>query len=182
MAILSVACLVIGLFPDYLVQVAFLGLKNVRVLSLVGAEEVATVTGNLAFAARLFAVVFLLAVLLRKVCYSRKAIDRGPTWGCGFTQPTVRMQYTGTSYAMSIVDFFRPFVQVQTRYSGITRIFPGRTTYETRVEDVAEVTLIDRIITPFVYLLGKFRWIQHGHIQLYIGYIIVTIIALLLFV
>lgn len=182
MTVLAAVCLVIGMFPDAFVQVVFMGLKNFKVLSLVGVEEVAAVTGNLAFAARLFAVVFLLAVLLRRVCYSRKVIDRGPTWGCGFTQPTVRMQYTGTSFAMSIVDFFRPFVQVQTRYSGITRIFPGRTTYETRVEDVAEVTLIDRIITPFIYLLGKFRWIQHGHIQLYIGYIIVTIIALLLFV
>ena len=91
------------------------------------------------------------------------------------------MQYTGTSYAMSIVDFFRPFVLIRTRYSGINRIFPGRTTYESRVDDIAEVALVDRIVTPLLYLIGKFRWIQHGYIQLYIGYIVVTIIALLLF-
>jgi hydrogenase-4 component B len=133
-------------------------------------------------AARLFLGVLLFSLLLRKTFYVRKDIERGPTWGCGFTQPTVRMQYTGTSYAMSIVSFFRPFVQIKTRYSGINRIFPGKTTYETRVDDIAETTLVDRIVTPILYLLGKLRWIQHGHIQLYIGYIIVTIIVLLLFI
>jgi hydrogenase-4 component B len=130
----------------------------------------------------LIVVVFLLSVLLRKILYRKKEIAKGPTWGCGFTQPTVRMQYTGTSYAMSIVDFFRPFVRIQTHYSGIRRIFPGRTTYETHVNDIAEVTLTERLVTPLLFFLSKLRWIQHGHIQLYIGYIIVTIIVLLLFI
>jgi hydrogenase-4 component B len=92
------------------------------------------------------------------------------------------MQYTGTSYAMSIVDFFRPFVHIRTNYSGINRIFPGRITYKSRVDDIAETALMDRIVSPVLYLLAKLRWIQHGHIQLYIGYIIVTIIVLLLFI
>jgi hydrogenase-4 component B len=181
MIIMAVSCLIIGIFPDPFVQIVFTGLKSIRVLVPVGAEEVAVVTGNLALAARLFLGVLLFSILLRKTFYLRKVIDRGPTWGCGFTKPTVRMQYTGTSYAMSIVDFFRPFVHIRTRYSGINRIFPGRTTYETRVDDIAETTLADRVVTPILYLLSKFRWIQHGHIQLYIVYIIVTIIVLLLF-
>ncbi len=182
MILMAAACLCIGIFPEPFVQAVFMGLTNIKALTPVGAEEVAVVTGNLALAARLFLGVFFFSALLRKVFYLRKEIDRSPTWGCGFTQPTVRMQYTGTSYAMSIIDFFRPFVQIKTRYSGINRIFPGRTTYETRVDDIAEATLIDRIVTPLLYLLGKLRWIQHGHIQLYIGYIIVTIIVLLLFI
>ncbi|WP_136796726.1 proton-conducting transporter membrane subunit [Desulfosediminicola ganghwensis] len=181
MILLAASCLLIGLFPAPFVDLAFMGLASVKALAPVGAEEIAVVTANLALAARLFLALFLICVLLRKVLYLRKQISRGPTWGCGFTQPTVRMQYTGTSYAMSIVDFFRPFVLIRTRYSGINRIFPGRTTYESRVDDIAEVALVDRIVTPLLYLIGKFRWIQHGYIQLYIGYIVVTIIALLLF-
>ncbi len=182
MILMAAACLLIGIFPEPFVQISFMGLKSILVLVPVSAEEVSVVTGNLAMAARLFLGVLLFSLLLRKTFYVRKDIQRGPTWGCGFTQPTVRMQYTGTSYAMSIVSFFRPFVQIKTRYSGINRIFPGKTTYETRVDDIAETTLVDRIVTPILYLLGKLRWIQHGHIQLYIGYIIVTIIVLLLFI
>ncbi len=182
MVILAVSCLVIGVFPEPFVGGAFLGLKNIESLTPVDPQYLAMVTGNLAFVTRLFLVVFLGSTLLRKLLYVRKTVVRGPTWGCGFTQPTVRMQYTGTSYAMSVLEFFKPFVRIRTRYSGITRIFPGRTLYETRVDDIAEIVLVDRLTTPILYLLGKLRWIQHGHIQLYIGYIIVTIIVLLLFI
>lgn len=181
MLLLALSCLVIGIFPEPFVQTVFMALKSIEVLTPVGAQEVAVVTGNLAFVARLFLGVLLFVILIQKAFYRNKVIDQGSTWGCGFTQPTVKMQYTGTSYAMSIVDFFRPFVQIRTKYSGINRIFPGRTTYETRVDDIAETTLVDRIVSPLLYLLSKFRWIQHGHIQLYIAYIIVTIIVLLLF-
>jgi hydrogenase-4 component B len=182
MIVLAAASLFIGLFPEPFINLAFLGLKDIKTLLLVGPEEVALVAGNLAFIARLFLVIFLLSVALRKLFYLKKEIVRGATWGCGFTQPTVKIQYTGTSYGMSVVDFFRPFVRIKTNYSGISRIFPGRTTYESRIDDIAEITLMDRIVSPMLYLLGKLRWIQHGHIQLYIGYIIVTIIALLLFI
>ncbi|WP_419174819.1 proton-conducting transporter membrane subunit [Desulfosediminicola sp.] len=182
MVLLAALCLIIGIFPAPFVELAFWGLASFKALVPVGVEEISVVTANLALAARLILALFALVLILRKVLYLRKDIARGPTWGCGFTQPTVRMQYTGTSYAMSIVDFFRPFILIRTKYSGINRIFPGRTTYETRVDDISEVALVDRIVTPLLYLIGKFRWIQHGHIQLYIGYIVVTIIALLLFI
>ena len=182
MIFLAVVCLVIGIFPEPFIVAAFQGLTSIKNLSPPSSEEIALVTGNLALAGRLIVVVFFLSVLLRKIFYRKKVIAKGPTWGCGFTQPTVRMQYTGTSYAMSIVDFFRPFVRIDTSYTGIRRIFPGRTTYETHVNDIAEVTLTDRLVTPLLFFLSKLRWIQHGHIQLYIGYIIVTIIVLLLFI
>ncbi len=182
MVVLASACVIIGIFPQPFIEMVFMSLKNIAVLKPLTSAEVSGVAANLAFGARIFLIVILGSVAFRKILYLRKEIDHGPTWGCGFTQPTVRMQYTGTSYAMSIVDFFRPFVRIRTRYTAISRIFPGRTTYETRVDDIAETTLLDHFISPLLYLVAKLRWIQHGHIQLYIAYIIVTIIALLLFV
>ena len=182
MILLAAACVVIGVFPEPFIVTAFQGLKSIAALQLVTTDEIVIVAGNLAFAARLFLVVLVLSMLLRKIFYLKKEVTTGSTWGCGFTQPTVKMQYTGTSYAMSIVDFFRPFVHIRTNYLGINRIFPGRTTYKSRVDDIAETALMDRIVSPVLYLLAKLRWIQHGHIQLYIGYIIVTIIVLLLFI
>jgi hydrogenase-4 component B len=182
MIFLAVVCLVIGIFPEPFVVAAFQGMTSIKNLSPISNDEISLVAGNLALAGRLILVVFLLSVLVRKILYRKKVISKGPTWGCGFTQPTVRMQYTGTSYAMSIVDFFRPFVRISTNYSGIRRIFPGSTAYESHVNDIAEVALNDRLVTPLLFFLGKLRWIQHGHIQLYIGYIIVTIIILLLFI
>jgi len=182
MIILATACVFIGIFPEPFVVTAFQALESITALQLVGIDDVLIVTGNLAFAARLLIILFLISLLLRKIFYLKKEVTSGPTWGCGFTQPSVKMQYTGTSYAMSIVDFFRPFVDNKTDYSGIRRIFPGRTTYTSHVDDIAEKTLMERIVSPVLYLLGKLRWIQHGHIQLYIAYIVATIIVLLFFI
>jgi len=182
MLLLSVTCLLIGLFPSLAVGLALRGLGSMEWLAGVDPLQITAVSDNLAFAARVLLAAFLLAAGLRKVLYLKKEIVKAPTWGCGFTQPNVRMQYTGTSFAMSVVDFFRPFVRVRTSYTGINRIFPGRTGYDSRVEDVAEIALVEKSVTPLLYLLGRLRWIQHGYIQLYIGYIFVTIIVLLAFV
>jgi len=182
MVIMAVSCLVIGIFPEPFIQLAFMALKSIQLLVPAGTQQVALVAGNLAMAARVLLAVFLLSMILRKILYLRKEVSRKPTWGCGFTQGTTRIQYTGTSYAMSVVDFFRPFVRVKTRYSGSKKIFPRSSTYHTRVDDIAEIAMVDHLAIPFLYYLRKLRWIQHGHIQLYIGYIIVAIVALLLFV
>ncbi|MBB5347386.1 hydrogenase [Desulfoprunum benzoelyticum] len=178
--LLAVLCLVIGIFPAPFVELAFFGLRD---MAMIGAIEPGTgqvLISNLAFAARLFLGILLGVTLLRRVLYAGKEIASGPTWGCGFTQPNVRMQYTGTSYAMSIVEFFQPFVSIRTVYSGIRRIFPGATTYETRVDDIAEIGMHRYLLQPLVKILDRLRWIQHGHIQLYIGYIVLTIVVLLL--
>jgi hydrogenase-4 component B len=80
-----------------------------------------------------------------------------------------------------MVDFFRPFIRVQKKYSGIHTIFPGKTTYSSHIEDTSELGLTTFIVQPVLFLLGKLRWIQHGNIQLYIGYIVLAIIVMLLF-
>lgn len=182
MIVLATASLVIGVFPEPFILTAFQGLRSITVLQPVSMNEITVIAGNLAFAARLFLVVFFLTLLLRKIFYMKKTITSRSTWGCGFTRPTVKIQYTGTSYGMSVVEFFRPFIHIRTYSLGINRIFPRPTSYTTRVDDIAETALMDRIVSPVLYLLAKLRWIQHGHIQLYIGYIIVTIIVLLLFI
>jgi hydrogenase-4 component B len=182
MILLALSCLVIGVFPEPFIRLVFLGLRDVHGIRAIQPDIIAGVAGNLAFAARLFLALVLLTMILRRIFYMSKEVGRGPTWGCGFTRPTVRMQYTGTSYAMSIVDFFKPFVKVDTRYSGIGKIFPKDTTYESRVDDIAEIGLHQGAIGPLLTVLGKMRWIQHGNIQIYIGYIVLTIIVLLLFI
>ncbi len=182
MMILASSCFVIGILPEPFIHLVFLGLRDMHGFVAVSPEIVSGFARNLAFASRLFLGLLVFSMVVRRVCYLGKEVGRGPTWGCGFTRPTVRMQYTGTSYAMSVVDFFRPFVRVNTVYSGIKKIFPQKTTYETRVDDIAEITMHRGMIGPLLLVLGKMRWIQHGNIQLYIGYIIFTIVVLLFFI
>ncbi|MDP3479980.1 MAG: proton-conducting transporter membrane subunit [Desulfoprunum sp.] len=182
MVFLAVLCLVIGVWPQPFVRLAFLGLRDIAAILPIQPGIEAELVGNLAFASRLFLALLAAITIFRKLLYIKKEVGAGPTWGCGFTQPTVRMQYTGTSYARSMVEFFQPFVKIRTVYSGIRKIFPGQTTYETRVNDIAEIGMHQYLVHPLVKILERLRWIQHGHIQLYIAYIVLTIVVLLLFI
>nr|MBF0222463.1 hydrogenase [Desulfobulbaceae bacterium] len=181
MIVLALACLLIGVLPEPFVRLSFMGIRDLKIAGDFSPEIFVVLINNIAKGAILFIAIFVVISLLRKMLYMKKEIGAGPTWGCGFTKPTVRMQYTGTSYAASMIDFYRPFVPLISKYTGINKIFPGKTTYETQVTDIAELYIQSWITKPLYRLLQKLRWIQHGNIQLYIGYIILTIVALLLF-
>lgn len=180
MIMLALACLLIGLWPQPLIYAVCSSLQTFKPLAGISPDIFGPVPGYLAMAARLLVGLLLIVTLLRRLLYHGKTISLTGTWGCGFTRPTARIQYTGTSYAMSLVEFFRPFVRVKTQFSGLSNVFPDRTTYGSKVADVAETGLNRLVIHPLFHILGKLRWIQHGYIQLYIAYIILTIAVLLL--
>jgi len=179
---LAASCFLIGVFPEYFVRMAFYASAGLPGTGNYDASAFTTLIRNISRAVALFLLLSLLVAGLRRLLYVRKNVASSGTWGCGFTRPTVKMQYTGTSYAASVVDFFRPFVGVRSDYSGIKEIFPGRTTYDTRITDAAETSLKKLLVSPLLSLLDKLRWIQHGNIQLYIMYIVVAIVALLVFI
>ena len=181
MVILAGACFVIGIFPAAFIDLAFRILADINLVGRVDSGLVETVGSNLALGARLFLALFLVVFICRKLLYRNKEIAAGPTWSCGFTQATTRIQYTGSSYARSMVDFFRPFALIRETEVKLKKIFPDQTSYESRVDDIAEVGMNNGIALPLLMLLGKLRWIQHGNVQLYIGYIIVAILILLMF-
>ncbi|MDR3630866.1 MAG: proton-conducting transporter membrane subunit [Desulfocapsaceae bacterium] len=182
MVVMAAACVIIGIIPEPFINLVFLSLRDIHGFSAVPPDVIAGLARNLGLAARLILALLALSLILQRICYLGKEVAKGPTWGCGFTRPTARMQYTGTSYAMSVADFFRPFVKVNTVYSGIKKIFPRGTTYTTRVDDIAEITMNQGMVGPLLKVLGKLRWIQHGNIQLYFGYIILTIVVMLFFI
>lgn len=181
MILMGIACLVIGVLPEPFIKLAFAGIKDIPFTAGYDSQSFMVIIRQISQTAMLFIGVFILVSLLRKLFYTKKEITHSGTWGCGFTQPTVRMQYTGASYSDEMIDFFRPFVPVKRIYTGITRIFPAKTNWQLEIRDVAELNYRKGVVTPLFILVHKLRWIQHGHIQLYIAYIILAIIVLLLF-
>lgn len=180
MVLLAASCLLIGIFPAPCVDLAWSALRDFQAPGTVPLDRLAEVTGHLALGCRLFLVSVAAMVLVRKLLYRNKTITRGATWGCGFTQATARIQYTGTSYARTVTGMFRPFVTVDETAVRLQLIFPDRTTFTNHVSDIAETAATRGLALPLLRLLGKLRWIQHGNIQLYIGYIIIAILVVLL--
>ena len=178
--VLAGACLLIGVWPEYPVRAAFQASRAVPLIAGFEVTRFMPLMVNVSRTAALFLLVLLLLAGVRKLLYAGKDCSHAGTWGCGFTQPTVRMQYTGTSYADTILDFFQPFVRIRKKYTGISRIFPEKIAYDTHVEDIFAngSSWLARSIN---YLLARLHWIQHGKIQLYIAYIVVAIVVLLAF-
>jgi hydrogenase-4 component B len=183
MVVLTAACVIIGVFPTPFVN---LTLRAVDSLGLgygpVPLAPFVLLTGNITRAAGLVFIVFLLILGIRSVLYRGKTVTRSGTWGCGFTQPTVKMQYTGSSYAASILEFFRPVAPFSETHPPVRGRFPAGTHYHSHVDDLAERHMGWLIVRPVLWLFDKLRWLQHGDIHLYIGYILLAIVVLLFFV
>ena len=102
-----------------------------------------------------------------------------PTWDCGYARPTPRMQYTASSFAAWNVGFFRWSLLPRTEISPPRGPFPGSARFTEHVPDA----VLDRVLLPATrgisWLLTRARVIQRGHLQLYLVYIVATLLLLL---
>jgi hydrogenase-4 component B len=183
MLVLAAACILIGVFPTFFLAMA---VKAVASLGLgyggIPLEPFFELTGNITRTAALIFAVFILILALRQLLYRGKTVTRSGTWGCGFTRPTVKMQYTGSSYAASILEFFRPVAPLTEEHSRVRERFPQKSHYHSHVSDIAELHMGNVVVRPVLALFEKLRWLQHGDIHLYVGYILLAIVVLLFFV
>lgn len=183
MGVLAAACVIIGLFPTWFMKMA---IQAVAALNLgygrIPLAPFVPLTAGITRAAAIFLAVVMLLWALRLLLYHGKPVDRAGTWGCGFTRPTARMQYTSASFAASILDFFRPVAPRREEHQPIEGRFPAPTRYQSHVHDIAESNIGRLIVRPVLFFFDKLRWLQHGDIHLYIGYILLAIVVALVFV
>jgi len=183
MGVLSAACVIIGVFPGWFFN---LSLSAVNALNLgyarIPLAPFVQISENITSGALVILVIVLIVAGVRSWAYRAKPVSQSGTWGCGFTQPTVKMQYTGASYAFEMVRFFRPAAPIEERHPPVSGRFPADTRYESRVHDIAERLMEPGVVRPVQFLFDRLRWIQHGDIHLYIGYILLAIVLLLFFI
>jgi hydrogenase-4 component B len=183
MLALAAACLLIGLFPGVLLP---LTLKATAALGLgygrVPLEPFVELTGGIARAALLLVAAIALLLGVRAWLYRGKPVASAGTWGCGFTRPTARMQYTGASFADAILAFFRVVAPLGEEHPAIRGRFPDRTYYISQIQDLAERHLGHLVVRPVQRLFDRLRWVQHGDIHMYIGFILIAIVVALVFV
>ena len=93
----------------------------------------------------LVAVVGALAWLRHRALRSR-TVTAGPTWGCGFTAPNVRMQYTGESFAEGLQSIVPSLTQQHGEGDAVAKgeIFPSAHRF-----DISRKDRIDRLFTAW---------------------------------
>ncbi|MGA9452845.1 MAG: proton-conducting transporter membrane subunit [Verrucomicrobiia bacterium] len=183
MLALAAGCVLIGLFAPAVVGCLQPVLENVTgQRAEIVSEYLISATGPLAFVV-IGAVAFLLLlfvlILLRRGLLAGRQVEQSVTWGCGYAQPTARMQYTASSFAQPLTDLFRPLLGTRKKVVPPRGFFPTEAALETVTPDLTHEEMYRPMFERLNEWLSQVRWLQHGKVQLYVLYIAVTLIVLL---
>jgi formate hydrogenlyase subunit 3/multisubunit Na+/H+ antiporter MnhD subunit len=120
----------------------------------------------------LFLAVSVLIFAVKHQVTKKHAEVAGPTWGCGYTAASPKLQYTGKAYSKSLAKLFSFIVPEQKHFNEIqsTETFPEKRSFLTSYQDIFD----DRLIHPLSIYLRRFtnlfQFIQNGRIQAYVFY------------
>ncbi len=137
-------------------------------------------SGNVTVFAALFVTIGILASV-RAVSLRRNGKRVYETWGCGFSYATPRMQYTASSFADPILHVFRGVLRPRTKKEErLSGRFLLDLEYETHIGDLFENGLYLPLYRLFLRFAFFARRLHTGYIHLYLGYILGTIVLLLI--
>jgi hydrogenase-4 component B len=181
MLIILSCCVIIGIAPTVVVPVLN------RALSAWGAGAAGcSLPGTLAPFGWITAGGMMLLIVvagLILIRHWRKAVvPLTATWGCGFHQPSARMQYTAASFAGMLTDMFHWSLRTEIKDEGEQSfgLFPGVRRYADHTPDL----VLDRMLYPACRLVNNLAgrihvFLQHGVVGGYLLYIAGTLFLLL---
>ncbi len=187
MALLVLLCLtaavlpqrVAGLLPGVLDQVVgreagvtFLGLEPSEVpLHTLGSLNAWTLIA-------LGALGVVLSVLLRRAAWAE-----GSTWGCGYLRPTVRIQYTGRSFAEMTAEHLLPrFLRPRTERQPPRGLFPSQSDFGSECSDPFSKQVYEPFFGRWAERFSRLRILQQGKVQIYLVYILFMVVLALAWV
>ncbi len=142
-------------------------------------NDMAPALGRVSLAGWLLVLVIALIYTVKSRAQRNRTIAEGPTWGCGFTSPNIRMQYTGESFAEGLESIATSLTQntVEGRAVGKSEIFPSAHNYNVRHKD-----RIDRLFAAWwmelLRLINKrIMRLRTGKINHYILFALLFLVA-----
>lgn len=110
----------------------------------------------------------------------RYQVSQGPTWGCGYTEGTPRIQYTATSFVKTYVQLFSFILGNRKEQEIPGAIFPVSGHFESESYDKLESNLIDKPLNSYHRATDRFSFLQNGKMQFYVLYGIIFIVFTLI--
>jgi hypothetical protein len=110
---------------------------------------------------------------------SVRGVARAETWGCGFTQPTARMEYTASSYAQLFLFQLAPrWLQPRGRLVPPRGFFPPAASLLNDAQDPARARLFDPFFSRLADRCARLRRFQAARLNLQLFYTVLTVLAL----
>jgi hydrogenase-4 component B len=184
MLILALGCLSVGLLAPTIISAMNPVIGNVTGLLKNDIDaHLAVVTLPLQRVTALsciFILILGLLIYLRRHLLTGKTPRQSFTWDCGYIRPTARMQYTASSYAQPLTSMFGFFLQTHRTLHAPDGLFPTEASLHTHTDDVFSQHLFQPLFSGIELLFLSLRWLQQGHVQIYILYVAVTLLTLLI--
>lgn len=127
----------------------------------------------------LLAPLVLVLVGLRSWLLQGRPVALAPTWDCGYHAATPRMEYTGLSFSQPLTDLFASLLHHRTRQGAIQGVFPAETSFSDTTPDRVQNELFRPLLEGLQRASLGLRRLQHGRVQIYVLYILVTLVGLL---
>ena len=181
MAIPAAGIIAIGLFPQYAIRII-----EPVVESLTG-TNVAYIDGyispnlsRISLTAILLIIVIALLYIVKRRAQSTRTVAKGSTWGCGFTSPNIRMQYTGESFAEGLESIATSLTQntVEGRAVGKSEIFPTQHNYNIRHKDKIDRLLAEWWVELLRIINKRIMKLRTGKINHYILFALLFLVAI----
>lgn len=177
MTMLAAACLLIGILPGILLH-PLASLGQVLIPGAGVPDEVLSIARIIPWIAAIILGVVVITVLPRRM---RRMV---PTWGCGLSQLTSRMQYTSTVFSKPIRFVFSAVYKPDRKIERLPTdqpYFAMSISYRSVRTTSYEKALYRPFVDIFVSAAYQLRRLQTGNIQVYLLYIFLTLVALLAF-
>ncbi len=184
--VIIMVMLTVGIFPQFYFNLIYRIILTMVPATLSGNKLVLAQVLHSISSVGMFALVFIaiaaLIYLVRNSLTRKRQVAEESTWACGYPLPTAKMQYTGKSFAKSLVKLLNFVVLEKKKYKEISAIevFPAERKYSSHFSDLFETKIINGLVSRLIYSLNYFQFIQNGKIQMYILYGVFFIVLIFL--
>ena len=136
------AMMAVAIFPGYFIGLAGIVLRgqyfSTEELASSSISGYASVLSQISFWSLIF-IAMVGVVYAIRLWFSRRGVEYTiePTWGCGYTAPSSRIQYTGKSFSKSLGKLLNFIIIEKKSYSELTKeeVFPQQRKYATYYHD-----------------------------------------------
>jgi len=190
MAMLAVLCLLLGIFPGTVSNIiapassminGSYGLPSYEGLILIKETGSGLSPG---FVLATMIIVSLAIMFFIYIVGGKKRARYGDSWDCGIPSLTPRMQYTATGFTKPIKLIFKgiylPRREISVSYI-VKPFFVKSIKYKSEITPFFEKYIYEPGVLFIHRLASKIRLLQSGSLHLYLGYILITLIVLLIF-
>jgi len=177
MTIVAASCLLIGIFPGIFLE----PLASLAQFLIPGAgvpDETLGIARIIPWVATIILGVVGITVLVKR---TKRMV---PTWGCGLSELTSRMQYTSTVFSKPIRLVFSAVYKPDRRIERLPAdapYFPKTISYSSVRTTSYEKALYRPFVDLILSVAHQLRRLQTGNIQVYLLYIFLTLVSLLAF-